>query len=229
MSLENFLDLFLSNNRYVIMMFYSTIMLGLLIWSCNQIKKLFQEVIRFYKWIFVFLPQKRRDRKFLQKIREIGCIIAYNEEAGIIAVTSRRLLIKEVAQETKRLTDRFRESEDDLARVLSRPIRVMPVETFTFAKEEEGFSYPTASSQFLEEIFDSLIWERTKFSSKDVSENAWNRGRSILVTKDKRLLVPMLRGGNLPNGELMLSLASQVSVFGSYTKDDAKTTIMSYN
>lgn len=195
-----------------------TITAGLFVWALAQIKNFILWVKWVYDELFVVYPQKERDKKFLHQVYKIGPLFAYNEEASITAIAFRKRLLESVAEKNKILT---KESADDLGK-LAKPVRVTVYPTYTFAKGEDGYVMLTGELRDLDRVIERFIERKTGYLREQISDPVWNKARSILAVRDKRLVVPMVREGQLPNGDFLPPMKVQVEIWGQYNLDDLK-------
>ncbi len=206
-------------SQLVIDLGWVVIILGAFFWALREIEQTLKGVYQFYRWVFLEVPQKYRDKKLVDKAVRAGCLLVYNTEAGITAVTRVDEFAHELANEFGK--SRSSSKSTNSGRALVAPLRVMPTRTFTFADEDEGCNYVTGTTRDQARILRTLVWQVTGYHGYQVSRSAWKYAESLLVKKDKRLLVPFVREGHLPNGSLMLSLEAQCDMIGKLTLEDA--------
>lgn len=195
---------------------YYTIITGLFLWSAGVIQSEFGNSLKLLRKIFVYWPQAWRDQRFLRQVKRIGQIAVYNSHSGIVAISP----LQDFEGEMRIATSILRPEQ------LVKPLRVMPNNTFAFAEEDSGILAVIGTEIDLLDIIELVILEKTHFSRKQISASAMKTARSIMVKRDKRLLVPFVREGHLPNGTLMRSIEEQVSLYGKYTIQDVYSSLL---
>jgi hypothetical protein len=189
------------------------IFIGLFIWAGNIIIAEAKGTIRLFRWLFIGLPRKRRGKKLVERARDVGKVAVFNTEKNIAAVCSyssfktwigiERELISSVEDEGKRL------------RMLVSPVMVLPENTFTFAGDEDSNPYVTGTRRDMDQLLADLVRRATGYQRRQVNRDAFNVACGYLVVKDKRLIVPFVREGVLPNGRYIPSMDEQVRSHGS--------------
>lgn len=206
-----------SNVQFVFRIMYSVIFLGAFIWAGNVI---IANIRVCYRRFFVEFPLRRRSKLAVEKARGVGTVAVFNEERGITAVCPNKDFMDCLYNETVDIAQTKDEGRK-LRRSLT-PIMVMPARTFTFADRDAGNKFVTGTEQDVELIFNDLIKKVTGSSRPRISIESLRYIRQILVRRDRRLLVPFVTEGHLPNGELMLSKKSQVELLGNKTLKEAR-------
>lgn len=208
-------------SQLVIDLGWAVLILGALIWALREIGSAVGRIGRLCHYVVVEVAQKRRNKELIRRAQQVGCVLVYNTEAGITAVTPTSNLHHWIALERGDATGKTVGKDPKDHRALVAPVRVMPPMTFTFADEEEGYSMVTGTTRDKNDLLRALVYKVTGYRMYHVSREAWKYAEGVLIRKDRRLLVPMVREGHLPNGSVMLGLDAQCEMFGKLTLEVA--------
>ena len=197
------------------------IYLGLFIFASNSILAWLKGS---YRMLLIEFPRRYRGKQMVKRASKTGHLVVFNSEKGLTAICSREDFQNAINIEKEEI-DLEKDDQKKIHLALS-PMLVMPFRIFTFANADESNQYVTGTEQDMRIMLAHLIHLATGYSRGQVNPESFKIAQYILTKKDRRLLVPFIREGHLPNGSLMPSLDSQVSFHGGKSIDDARRYIL---
>jgi hypothetical protein len=218
------------NLRYASNIMAVVIFFGLFIWTgniiLNEMKAVCMTIVNFYRKLFVDLPRRRRSKDMIKKARALGCVWTWNSERALHGVCLTRDFKLEMARVAGKIQDE-KPDEAEVTLALS-PLQVMPDTIITFADRDECGWAVTGTTSDMERFGEDLVFFATGYSRSQVNKEDHDYVKRILSKRDKRLMVPFVREGELRTKQLLPSLKEQVKLYGGKSLDFADKYLRSF-